>query len=76
MYDLRHASYQEKAQLFETIFSSVTELIENYYSLSTLRATVSTEYDRIYADHRGEIIDSMNDIMFEKHIKLLILQFL
>ena len=76
LYDFRQATLLVKKQVFDTVFRRMRQMIENYYSVNSLRETVSAALDMIYQDHRDEIIFQMNNIICEKHLTLLIIQYL
>ena len=76
IYDLRQASYEQRAFIFYNVFCQLKQMIENHYSESPLRETAIAALDTIYHDHRKEIIADMNCVICEKQIKLLIVKYL
>ena len=76
IYDLRQASYEQRAFIFYNVFCQLKQMIENRYSESPLRETAIAALGTIYHVYRQKIIADMNCVICEKHMKLLIVQYL
>ena len=59
----------EKTRMVEMIFSRQRNLIEEYFVSSLFKSLILAEFDRVYRDHKQDIIFRLNRIMIFKQVK-------
>ena len=68
-YNFEKSTIAEKTRIVEMIFSRQRNLIEKYFVSSLFKILVLAEFDRVYRDHKQDIIFRLNGIITFKQVK-------
>ena len=68
-YNFNKSTLVEKTRVVEMIFSGQRNLIEEYLISSLFKTLILAEIDRVYRDHKQDIIFCLNGIMTFKQVK-------
>ena len=68
-YNFAKSTLGEKTTIVEMIFSRQRNLIEEYFVSSLFKSLILAEFDRVYRDHKQDIIFRLNGIMTFKQVK-------
>ena len=68
-YNFEKSTLAEKTRIVEMIFSRQRNLIEEYFVSSLFKSLILAEFDRVYRDHKQDIIFRLNRIMIFKQVK-------
>ena len=68
-YNFAKSTLAKKTRIVEMIFSRQRNLIEEYFVSSLFKSLILAEFDRVYRDHKQDIIFRLNGIMTFKEVK-------
>ena len=68
-YNFEKSTLAKKTRIIEMIFSRQRNLIEEYFVSSLFKSLILAEFDRVYRDHKQDIIFRLNGIMIFKQVK-------
>ena len=74
-YNFEKSTIAEKTRIVEMIFSRQRNVIEEYFVSCLFKTLILAEFDRVYRDHKQDIIFRLNGIMTFKQVKNLFVRY-
>ena len=68
-YNFEKSTLAEKTRIVEMIFSRQRNLTGEYFVSSLFKSLILAEFDRVYRDHKQDIIFRLNGIMTFTQVK-------